>query len=127
MWRLGWWTRLFFLNNDIPQSEGNYRETLEVCYAVCDIILSDKHVEGAQWKGGLWRVYLTNVEARLQVLSTGVSLREAVTLRDKNLYVMKLGNKPVETTRVFVRIIPLSYDNNEIEKALKELDVETLS
>ena len=66
-----------FLNNDIPQSEGNYRETLEVCYAVCDIILSDKHVEGAQWKGGLWRVYLTNDEARLQVLSTGVSLREA--------------------------------------------------
>ena len=123
---------VFFLNNDVPQEEGNYFNTLEVCYAVCKVVSSDKHVEGAQRIGGLWRIYLTDLDARVQLLATGINLRGCkITLKEKNPFIHKIGYRmgyrPIETTRVYVRNIPLSYDNAEIEKALKSLDVVTVS
>lgn len=123
---------VYFLNNDVPQEEGNYLDTLDVCYAVCEVISSDKYVEGAQRIGGLWRIYLTDLDARIQLLATGINLRGyQITLKDKNPFLYRLGFRsgfrPVETTRVYVRNIPLSYDNAEIEKALKGQDVTMVS
>lgn len=48
-------------------------------------------------------------------------------LKDKNPFINAVGREDVDTTRVYVRNIPLSYDNGEIEKALKGKGVQILS
>lgn len=111
---------VFFLNSEVSQEAGKWLDTLEVCLAVCEIVSDQNYVEGAQRIGGLWRVYLTNMDARIQLLCTGITIRGCqITLKDKNPFINVLGREDVDTTRVYVRNIPLSYDNGEIEKALK--------
>lgn len=116
---------LFFLNSEVNQEAGKWLDTLEICLAVCDVVTDDSVVEGAQRIGGLWRIYLTNVDARAQLLCTGITLRGLqVSLKDRNPFLSFMGKGYVETTRLYVRNIPLSFDNNEIEKALKGKKVE---
>ena len=87
--------------------------------AVCEVAENNIYIEGAQRIGGLWRIYLTDQNTRISLLSTGISLRGIqITLKDRNPF-LNQGYIAVETTRVFVRNIPMSYDNSEIEKALK--------
>lgn len=118
---------VFFLNNEIYQQAGKWLDTLEVCLAVCEVVSDENYVEGAQRIGGLWRVYITNLEARVQLLSTGINIRGCqITLKDKNPFINVLGSEDVDTTRVYVRNIPLSYDNGEIEKALRSKSVQPL-
>lgn len=119
---------VFFLNSEVYQEAGKWLDTLEVCMAVCEVVSDDNYVEGAQRIGGLWRVYLTNLEARVQLLSTGISIRGCqIMLKDKNPFINAVGREDVDTTRVYARNIPLSYDNGEIEKALKSKGVQILS
>ena len=66
---------VFFLNNEVDQLEGKWLKTLEVCLSVCDVISNENSVEGAQQIGGLWRVYVTDEETRVNLLSTGINLR----------------------------------------------------
>ena len=90
------------------------------------MVLNDSVVEGAHRIGGLWRIYLTDEDARVSLLATGISLRsQQITLRDRNPF-LNIGFEGVDTTRLFVRNIPLSYDNAGIEKALKEKGVEMI-
>lgn len=118
---------VFFLNNEVYEEAGKWLDTLEVCLAVCEVVSDENCVEGAQRIGGLWRVYITNLEARIQLLSTGINIRGCqITLKDKNPFINVLGREDVDTTRVYVRNIPLSYDNGEIEKALKSKSVQLL-
>lgn len=117
---------VFFLNTDVDQSENNWLNTLEVCLAVCGVVAKDSTVEGAQRIGGLWRIYVTEEEARVSLLATGISLRgQQITLKDRNPF-LNIGFEGVDTTRLFVRNIPLSYDNTEIQKALKDKGVEMI-
>ena len=110
---------VFFLNNEVKQENDKWLTTLEVCMAVCEVVENDIYIEGAQRIGGLWRIYLTDQNTRISLLSTGISLRGIqITLKDRNPF-LNQGYSTVETTRVFVRNIPMSYDNTEIEKALK--------
>ena len=37
--------------------------------AVCEVVSDENYVEGPQRIGGPWRVYITNLEARIQILS----------------------------------------------------------
>ena len=117
---------VFFLNNEVDQLEGKWLNTLEVCLSVCDVISNENSVEGAQRIGGLWRVYVTDEETRVNLLSTGINLRgNQVALKDKNPF-LNLWFENIETTRLFIRNIPLSYDNKEIEKSLKDKGVHML-
>lgn len=73
-------------------------------------------------------MYLTNLEARIQLLSTGINIRGCqIMLKDKNSFIYVVGRENVDTTRAYVRIISLSYDNGEIVKALKGRGVQILS
>ena len=64
--------------------------------------------------------------ARAQVLATGISVKDTqVTVYDKNHFVLS-GDESVETARLCVRNIPLSFDNASIKNYLKEVHVEML-
>ena len=125
---------LFFKNDEVEQNEGNYLNTCEICEAVADVVGNDAYVDAAQRIGGLWRVYFLNEEARATALVAGVSLRGVhVTLKDKNPYLITkfgfLGPEEIEkleTTRLYVRNIPLSYDNAAITSALNNMGVKML-
>ena len=65
---------LFFLNNKVDQ-EQKWLDTLEVCLITFSVGADETLVEGAQCIGGLWRIYLTNLNTRIQFLCTGFNLR----------------------------------------------------
>ena len=119
---------LFFLNGDVDQTD-RYLTTLDVCYAVRDVVGNGSYIDGAQRIGGCWRIYMLDPIARAQVLVTGISLKDTqVTVYDKNPFRNSnfLSGDNVETTRLYVRNIPLSYDNETIVGYLKDMKVEML-
>ena len=117
---------VFFLNTEVKQESGSWLGTLEICMAVRNVVADESVVEGAQRIGGLWRIYLTDEEARVNLLCTGISLRgQQITLRDKNPF-LHAGLEGADTTRLFMRNIPLSFDNAEIEKSLKSRGVQMI-
>ena len=120
---------LFFINGDVDQNE-KFLTTLETCYAVRDVVGSESYIDGAQRIGGVWRIYMLDAVARAQVLATGISLRDTqVTIYDRNPFLtphLRLGQEDLETTRLYVRNIPLSYDNEVITGYLKDMNVEML-
>lgn len=120
---------LFFINGDVDQNE-KYLTVCEVCYAVKDVVGSESYIDGAQRIGGAWRIYMLDSEARAQVLVTGISLRDTqVTIYDRNPFLhphLRLGHEHIETTRLYVRNIPLSYDNDVITGYLKDMNIEML-
>lgn len=70
---------LFVLNNEVDQ------DALEVCLAVCSVVSDERTVEGAQRIGGLWLIYLTDQNTRVQALCTGINIRGIqINLKDKN-------------------------------------------
>ena len=57
------------------------------------------------------------------LLGTGINLRGIqITLRDKNPYLLP-GQEYLATTRLYVRNIPLSFDNYVITSYLKDMDI----
>ena len=68
--------------------------------------------------------------ARSQVLVTCISLRDTqVTIYDRNPYLnqhLRPGHEHIETTSLYVRTIPLSYDNDVITGCLKDMNIEML-
>ena len=120
---------LFFINGDVDQNE-KYLTVCEVCYAVRDVVGSESYIDGAQRIGGAWRIYMLDSVARSQVLVTGISLRDTqVTIYDRNPYLnqhLRPGHEHIETTRLYVRNIPLSYDNDVITGYLKDMNIEML-
>ena len=114
---------VFFLNTEVEQEHGKWLTTLEVCIAVCNVVSDETVVEGAQRIGGLWRIYVTDEVARVNLLCTGISIRgHQITLKDRNPF-LSAGFEGEDTTRLYVRNIPLSYDNEEIEKVLRKKGV----
>ena len=126
---------VFFKNSEVPQHNNKWLNTWEICKAVSAIVDDPNPTpnpdnpetslcEGAQRIGNLWRIYLVDAEARVKLLSNGITLRgQQVTLMNKNPFTIP-GFENVPTTRLFIRNIPLSYDNEEIEKKLKAIGVQ---
>ena len=85
-----------------------------------------KAVDGAQRIGGLWRIYLKNSDERVLLLSSGINLRGLhKTFKDRNPFLI-IGRQSVESTRLYVRNIPLSFDNEVITNELKSMGIEML-
>ena len=126
---------VFFKNSDVPQENNNWLGTWEICKA-CEFVVNDtdaeneiekNYIEGAQKIGDLWRVYINDSTARVNLLLQGITLRGLhIELKDKNPFVI-VGFEDYETTRLFIRNIPLSFDNSEIEKSLREKGVKMVN
>ena len=115
---------VFFLSSDVEQEDGNYLTVFEVCSAASEIVTGGSGgVDGAQRIGGLWRIYLKNRPDRIFLLSSGINLRGLhITLHDKNPFSLPSGVN-VESTRLYIRNVPLSCDNEVIINGLKSLGV----
>ena len=115
----------FFMNGDVDQND-KYLIVCEICYAVRDVVERESYIDWAQKIGGLWRVYVKDPIARAQVLVTGISLRDIqINMYDKNPY-LHPGKEDVETTRLYIQNIPLSYGNDVITNYLKNMGLEML-
>ena len=119
------------MNSDVDQENGNYLDTWEICTSVSEIVSGgSKAIDGAQRIGGVWRIYLkssADPADRVLLLSSGINLRGVhVTLKDRNPFLIS-GRQNVESTRLYVRNIPLSFDNETIKNELKSMGVEMLS
>ena len=117
---------LFVKVRDLPQSPVDYK-TYELCRS-CERVSGPQSMEGAQRIGGLWRLYPGNSQARLTLLLSGIELRGVhVALSDVNPFLLGANGQEVDTTRLTVSDIPLSYSNKDIEDTLKRLGCILLS
>ena len=56
---------------------------------MCGVVSNDIVVKGAQRIGGLWRIYLTDEEAGVSLLATGMNLRgQQISLKNRT-FVLK--------------------------------------
>ena len=115
------------MNNEVEQ-EQIWLDTLEVCLAIHSVVADETHGEGAQRIGGLWRIYLTNSKTRTQLLCTCFNLGGSeINLKDNNPFLHTLVREDFKNTTVYVRNIPLSFDNGEIEKVFRSKKIEMAS
>ena len=80
---------VFFLSSEVPQHDNNWLSKYEICKAVSAVVgdpnpedAEKSVVDGAQKIGNQWRIYLLDAEARVVLLSNGITLRsQQVTLK----------------------------------------------
>lgn len=114
-------TPVFVKVVDMPQHDYEYTVT-ELCRA-CEDVSGIHTMEGAQRIAGLWRLYPRSLEARANLLVSGISLSGIqVDLKDTNPYQLFNSNgNEVPTTRVVIGDVPLSCSNDDINDALLKL------
>ena len=124
---------VFFKNSDVLIENNQWLSVYEICKACSLVVVTTEKerennpIEGAQKIGDLWRIYLKDQLARVKLLSYGITLRgQQIELKERNPFTI-VGYEGIETTRLFIRNIPLSFDNNEIIEALKVLGVEMVN
>ena len=121
---------VYFKNSDVPVEKDNWLSNWEVCMASEYVINPDKkgqYTEAAQKIGDLWRIYLNDETARVNLLMQGIILRGMhIEVKDKNPFVTP-GFESFQTTRLFIRNIPLSFDINTIANAIRNKGDDYLS
>ena len=120
-----------FFKNDTVITHGatdQYMRPYEVCNAAA-LIVGTQAIEGAQQIKNLWRLYTTSEDARCQLLTQGISLRNKyIQLLDKNPYITRNNANDAQNVKITVSDIPLSFDNQCILEHLKtEYDIEPVS
>ena len=80
---------VFLLNKELPQATDKYYSVAEICSAAEKNSGLDSIV-GAQRIGGLWRIYAKSTEARVSLLTGGITLRGVqVQPKERNPFVTK--------------------------------------
>ena len=120
---------VFVKSRDLPSKLGSnhaYR-VCEMCRA-CERVGGPQSMEGAQRIGGLWRLYPSNHPTRALLLTEGITLHGChVNLMDTNPFLMRDTGVEIESTRLTIGDIPLSYSNKEIEDYLLSKGCKPLS
>ena len=125
---------VYFKNSDVPIEGNRWLTTFEICTA-CELVINPeitpdnkvRYTEAAQKIGDFWRIYLNDDTARVNLLLQGITLRGMhIELKDKNPF-LKPGFEGFKTTRLFIRNVPMSFANAEIDKYLKSKGVEMVN
>jgi hypothetical protein len=114
---------VFLLSKDLPLVGDHERATTrEICFAA-EKVVGHNTIDGAQQIGGPWRVYPKTRTARVQLLVSGLSLRSShINLHDDNPFLTRGNNgQEIQTTKVIISNIPISFSNREIENTLTNL------
>ena len=117
---------VFFKSKDFSSNRQESLRPYDVCVAVSNIV-GQNNVEGAQNINGIWRVYTSSRESRVNLLMRG-SL--TVKGRQVNLYDKNPGllyNQSDNIERVTVKDLPLSVANSEVEAYLLGKEIATVS
>ncbi len=111
-------------------SENGIQYTVRELCAAAEKTSGYNSVIGAQKIGGLWRIYPKSADNRAKLLLKGIEVRNlTVNPFDKNPYIVKTpdGEKEVQTTKLIIGNLPISYSNDEIERKLVQLGCEPQS
>ena len=117
----------------IPYRNLPYNTENGIQYTVrelCARISGCNSIIGAQKIVGLWRIYPKSADNRAMLLLKGMEVRNlTVNPFDKNPYTVKTsdGEKEVQTTKLIIGNLPISYSNDEIERKLIQLGCEPQS
>ena len=94
---------------------------LDICLAA-ERVSGKESIYGAQDIKGLWRVYPMSRDARNKLLIEGISLNGiAITLHDKNPFILRDSNTEIPATKLFISEIPISCSDRDIETALNRV------
>ena len=98
--------------------------TVAVICSAAERVTGFNSIFGDQRIGNLWRVYLRDIDARVALLTRGVTLRGVqVTPKDKNPFIVvdNKGEREIPATRLTIGNLPLSFSNEEISKYISKL------
>ncbi len=97
--------------------------------AAAEGVAGYQSIDGAQNIRGLWRIYPKTEDARAELLLNGLTLNGIhVTLWDKNPFIVREDDgQEIPTTRLTISDIPLSYNNDDIVKALEAIGCRFMS
>lgn len=114
---------IFFKNKDILI--GYVRPELmlsawEVCEAAGKVI-GRHNVEGAQLIKGIWRVYTRTIQARVSLLTKGMSLRNKFAMLMDDLPVILNRNERPKCDKITIKDVPLDVDSDCIKKLLESV------
>ena len=119
---------VFLRQRDIPNSETEFPTVLEVCLS-SERSSGQGSVVGAQAIRGLWRIYPATQQARMDLLTKGLKIRNvSVHPSDTNPYILKDDTgeeKP--STKLWINDLPISVADSEIKHSLAKLGCELRS
>ena len=110
---------VFVLAKNLPQEEKT--TSYQICIAASKTVGRDG-VLGAQLIGSLFRIYLSNAEARVALLSKGLSLEgRTIEVCSQNPFSVRDGSgEEIPSTRLTVSDLPISVSNEALESALSK-------
>ena len=115
---------VFIRERDIVMSENQSMKPYEMSKLVADCVTFE-NIEGCQRIGNLWRIYLLSSEARIKILTDGLTVdNQQVTVHASNPYVTGNSDPSKPTVKITVKDIPLSFNNTEIKEMLQDLGAE---
>ena len=107
---------VFVLAQNIP---GEKTVELQEMYKAVSKSVNTKDIQGVQRIGGLWRLYITERENRIKLITQGLQIRDtSVRVYDKNPF---LPHENENATRVLIKDIPLSVHENVILDELENI------
>ena len=108
---------VFFKHRDVPHVTEKDLESQEVYKALLKAVPSSQ-IMGIQKIGGLWRLYITQQDTRIGLITSGLNIRDAcITVFDTNPFIPG-GNENL--LRLTVKDIPLSVDNSVIVDEIEQ-------
>ena len=85
-------------------------------------------VDCAQQIRGLWRIYLKEEGARVDILTKGITIRsQHISLYQSNPFVTSAKDPKSKTVKITVKDLPISFSNEEVCMLLKKLNVNLTS
>ncbi|XP_072182086.1 uncharacterized protein [Diadema setosum] len=107
---------VFLKSKDIPGFNGKNVYADELFKCLLHVVPSSE-IKGIQRIGGLWRLYITNKDARIKLITNGLNIRSVnVCVYDSNPF---LPGGREDTLRLVVKDIPLSVHENVITDELE--------
>lgn len=117
---------VFLKNRDIPDSE-NRISGLDLCLAG-EQSSGRGSIVGAQDIRGLWRIYPATRQARNDLLTKGMTVRNCcLQVAGTNPFILKDAGYEKPATKVWVSDLPISVASNEIENSLSQIGCELRS
>ena len=126
---------VFIVNNELPAFDKKPFTTAELC-AAAEIVCGFNSIDGAQRIGSLWRIYPHKKESRAKLLVQGLTLRGIqVRTKGQNPFLVKQSlngqhnehSQEIPATKLTIGNVPLSFSDEELLQAVKQLDVNVQS
>ena len=109
---------VFVRQADIPNAAGN-APTGEQIYIILAKVTSPSNIMGVQKVGGLWRLYVTDKESRIMLITEGIHMRgKRVPAFDRNPF---LRENHDNLLRLTIKDIPLSINDEVIVHELESM------